>query len=85
MVLRRSCHGLAHKAVQHPQVNLRHVQACGLLPKWVQWALTQQPALFNRAFRRLFAQVPPALVVCTCCHTIQPSGWRAWLHASMSV
>ena len=40
-----------------------HVQARGLLPKWVQWALTQQPALFNRAFRRLFAQVPPALVL----------------------
>lgn len=32
-------------------------QARGLLPKWVQWALTQQPALFDRAFRRLFAQV----------------------------
>lgn len=31
-------------------------QAKGLLPKWVQWALTQQPALFDRAFRRLFAQ-----------------------------
>jgi hypothetical protein len=36
------------------------VQARGLLPKWVQWALTQQPALFNRAFRRLFAQVGPS-------------------------
>lgn len=29
----------------------------GLMPKWVQWSLTQQPALFNKAFERLFNQV----------------------------
>jgi hypothetical protein len=64
------------------------VQAHGLLPKWVQWALMQQPALFNRAFRRLFAQVGPSpeyLNICTCCRTIQPLDWRVWLHASMSM
>lgn len=33
------------------------LQAQGLLPKWVGWTLTQQPALFDRAFQRLFAQV----------------------------
>ncbi len=29
----------------------------GLMPKWVQWSLTQQPALFNKAFERLFSEV----------------------------
>ena len=29
----------------------------GLLPKWVQWSLTQQPALFDKAFERLFSEV----------------------------
>lgn len=29
----------------------------GLMPKWVQWSLTQQPALFNQAFERLFNEV----------------------------
>ena len=28
-----------------------------LLPRWVQWALTQQPQLFDRAFARLFSMV----------------------------
>ncbi|DBA86090.1 TPA: hypothetical protein ACH3X1_005610 [Trebouxia sp. C0004] len=28
----------------------------GLMPKWVQWSLTQQPALFNKAFDRLFSE-----------------------------
>lgn len=28
----------------------------GLMPKWVQWSLTQQPALFNKAFERLFSE-----------------------------
>ena len=28
-----------------------------LLPRWVQWALTQQPQLFDRAFARLFNMV----------------------------
>ncbi|KAK9811583.1 hypothetical protein WJX72_006503 [[Myrmecia] bisecta] len=30
--------------------------ARGLMPKWVQWTLTQQPALFERAFQRLFVE-----------------------------
>ena len=29
----------------------------GLMPKWVHWSLTHQPALFNRAFESLFSQV----------------------------
>ena len=29
----------------------------GLMPNWVQWSLTQQPALFNKAFERLFSEV----------------------------
>ncbi|KAL0052345.1 hypothetical protein WJX82_000639 [Trebouxia sp. C0006] len=28
----------------------------GLMPNWVQWSLTQQPALFNKAFERLFSE-----------------------------
>lgn len=35
----------------------------GLMPKWVQWSLTHQPALFNTAFDRLFSKVQPS-----CCH-----------------
>lgn len=31
--------------------------AKGLMPKWVQWSLTHQPALFNTAFDRLFSKV----------------------------
>ena len=29
----------------------------GLMPNWVQWSLTHQPALFNKAFERLFTEV----------------------------
>ncbi len=32
----------------------------GLMPKWVQWSLTHQPALFNKAFERLFSEVSSA-------------------------
>ena len=31
--------------------------AKGLMPKWVQWSLTHQPALFDTAFDRLFSKV----------------------------
>lgn len=34
-----------------------HLQSKNLLPRWVQWIVTQRPALFNRAFSKLFAQV----------------------------
>ena len=37
----------------------------GLMPKWVQWSLTQQPALFNKAFERLFNEV--CACVCWLC------------------
>ena len=33
------------------------LQAEGLMPKWVAFTLTQQPALFDRAFHRVFHQV----------------------------
>ena len=36
------------------------LSAKGLMPKWVQWSLTHQPALFDKAFERLFSEV------CTC-------------------
>ena len=29
----------------------------GLIPKWLAWSLAHQPALFDRAFQRVFAQV----------------------------
>lgn len=29
----------------------------GLLPTWVQWSLAHQPALFDRAFHKLFSEV----------------------------
>lgn len=29
----------------------------GLMPKWVQWSLVHQPALFNTAFCRLYSKV----------------------------
>lgn len=32
----------------------RSLQQTKLLPPWAQWLLTHQPALFDRAFRRLF-------------------------------
>lgn len=32
------------------------LQQQGLVPKWLAWTLTQQQPLFDRAFRRLFAQ-----------------------------
>lgn len=32
-------------------------QAEGLIPKWLAFTLTQQPALFDRAFQRCFAKV----------------------------
>ncbi len=37
------------------------LQARGLLPKWVHWALVHHPQLFSRAFQRLFKQAcgPP--------------------------
>lgn len=35
----------------------------GLMPKWVQWSLTHQPALFNKAFERLFTEVCDTLSV----------------------
>lgn len=38
----------------------------GLMPKWVQWSLTQQPALFNKAFERLFSEVPTCQTVSQC-------------------
>jgi translation initiation factor 2-alpha kinase 4 len=31
------------------------LQRGGLLPRWLAWALTKQPALFDRAFKRIFA------------------------------
>ncbi len=34
-----------------------HLREQGLLPKWVERLLLTQPALFDRAFERLFAQV----------------------------
>ena len=33
------------------------LQAEGLMPKWLAFTLTQQPALFDRAFHRVFHQV----------------------------
>ena len=33
------------------------LQARGLLPKWLAFTLTQQPALFDRAFQRVFHKV----------------------------
>lgn len=38
----------------------------GLMPKWVQWALTHQPALFNKAFERLFSEVCAGLARILC-------------------
>ncbi|PSC69649.1 putative serine threonine-kinase GCN2 isoform B [Micractinium conductrix] len=32
----------------------QHLQADGLIPKWLAFTLTQQPALFDRAFQRMF-------------------------------
>jgi len=34
-----------------------HLQTGGLIPKWLAFTLTQQPALFDRAFSRVFHQV----------------------------
>ena len=43
----------------------------GLMPKWVQWSLTQQPALFNKAFERLFSEASRQVLlhehVCIAC------------------
>lgn len=50
------------------------LQRRGPLATWVQWSLTQQPALFDRAFQRLFARVGCALGFghlrpCSNCHS----------------
>ena len=48
-----------------------------LLPRWVQWALTQQPQLFDRAFGRLFNMVSHCAScspVCSVCVSVQTSG-----------
>lgn len=34
-----------------------HLQSRNILPRWVQWIITQRPAVFNRAFSKLFAEV----------------------------
>ena len=55
-----------------------------LLPRWVQWALTQQPQLFDRAFARLFnmvghcASCSQGCSVCWCvsvCNTLAVQLW----------
>ena len=48
------------------------LQAEGLLPKWLAFTLTQQPALFDRAFHRVFHQVGWLL---------QPGCWQLLLQA----
>lgn len=46
---------LPSHSLQHMASYLRHA---GLMPKWVHWLLTKEsPELFERAFRRIFAQV----------------------------
>lgn len=44
---------LRHMATTIPPCS----QAEGLIPKWLAFTLTQQPALFDRAFQRCFAKV----------------------------
>jgi len=41
----------------HPRLSPCSSQADGLLPKWLAFTLTQQPALFDRAFQRCFSKV----------------------------
>lgn len=38
------------------------LQADGLIPKWLAFTLAQQPALFDRAFQRVFQQASAAPV-----------------------
>jgi translation initiation factor 2-alpha kinase 4 len=45
------------------------LQAQGLIPKWLAFTLTQQPALFDRAFQRVFHKVPPGWL---------GAGWGPW-------
>lgn len=34
-----------------------HLQSKRILPKWVQWTLTQKPSVFNQAFSKVFLEV----------------------------
>ena len=51
----------------------------GLMPKWVQWSLTHQPALFNKAFESLFCEVRGVLPMCQCI----AATCTAWLQLAM--
>lgn len=42
-------------------------QSEGLIPKWLAFTLTQQPALFDRAFQRCFSKVRPFQRWWWCC------------------
>jgi hypothetical protein len=45
------------------------LQAGGLIPKWLAYTLTQQPALFDRAFQRVFRKVQGSCAVL--CRAVQ--------------
>lgn len=50
------------------------LQAEGLIPKWLAYTLTQQPALFDRAFQRVFQQVGLLLWRCHSCSWLVNAG-----------
>ncbi|CAD7701489.1 unnamed protein product [Ostreobium quekettii] len=54
-LLRLSVPGLSKGVPFHPLPSVAgHLQAKGLIPKWLSWILAQKPSIFERAFMQLF-------------------------------